>query len=177
MATAPVTPSLTPEQAIDFIVSEVKRTQLPPSKAIDDSNLLDTFEPSALRFLARVGLIHEVADSLHDERENAARAARASAPRTGFRGDGSNPRTRSVLASIAMEDASGGIKPLEDFNFADTETLRIVCEKQATGWGRRSQWAARAGELLKRNKKASRVVELPEKSVAELRQLAAEAWS
>ena len=176
MATATTTVTLTAIEAVDSVVKEVERTQHPPSEIINDS-LLDSLEPTAFRYFARLGLVGKAADVMHHERESAARDELAGAKRTGFRGDGSNPRTRSVLASISMEDANGAIKPLEDFTIEDVEGLRITCEKQAIGWGKRSEWAARAGELLKRNKKAKRVVELPEKSVAELRQLAAEAWS
>ena len=177
--TAPVTPSFTVSEAVDFIIAAVERTQRPPSEVIDTDDLLDMLDPSEFRHLARVGLIQIATTAMHHERTGSARDELASTTRRrrGYRGDGSNPRTRSVLASISMEDAEGKIKPLESFTLEDTEVLRITCEKQATGWTKRGEWAARAGELLRKNKRAKSVARLPEKSVAELRQLAAEAWS
>ncbi len=161
------------DTAVVELVESCKESGDPPSIELS-SEFMDRLSPVAMREATRQGLVKAANTLLHAQRTE--RGSESSNAR-GYTIDGRNPRTQWDYLKVILMGSDGKLKRLTDFSGDDCELLRLNAVHQKTAWGNREAWATRARQLLEQNHSARKVGDLRKEHVAELRQLAAEAWS
>ncbi len=160
--------------AVLDLVERCKSSGDPPSRELTDE-LIDALNPTGLREAARVGLIEGANNALHVERTQ--RNDKRPASGGGYTVDGRNPRAQRDSLKVTLMGADGKLKELMEFTADDCELLRLNAVSQKVAWTHRETWAARARQFLEQSHRAAKVGDLRKECVAELRQLAEEAWS
>ena len=161
------------ENAVTDLVAKCKESGDPPS--VEVTGVVDTLSPEGFRDAARVGLIHGAGDALHHGRAHPGGKPHAQS-RGSWTDDGRNSRAHRDYLTVLLMGADGKLKELMDFTVDDCELLRLDATQMKKAWGAREKWASTAHELIKKSRKA-KVRDLGKVGVAELRQLAEEAWS
>ena len=160
------------DDAVADLVARCKQSGDPPSVELINE-AIDMLSRDGLREAARHGLIKGANSTLHWERK----PVKTNPSVSGYTIDGRNPRAQRDSLRVMLMGADGKLKELTEFTADDCELLRLNAVSQKVAWAHRERWATRARQLIEQSHRAAKVGDLRKEHVAELRQLAEEAWS
>ncbi len=165
------------DEAITSLVAECIETERVPSEVVEPERL-GRMDPDTLMAFARVGLISDANDLLHQMRgQDAAVDGQPVGRRQAVMhpSQGRNGGAWKAVERIYHFGADGMLKPLLDFTVEDARKLMRMAEGQRAAWGQRKGWARLLISALDLAK-VGVLSELPPEKVGELDDAAEKAW-